>query len=111
MNDNIIRYYSGESKAGEMLFAAKLRSTIVCAEYASEPLSLHGVAQLLAKQVVKAHILEAIPEGEAPQELYQAVVHVAETTIIPAKVKWNPMRGKHDGVSDFAESVARRHVK
>lgn len=109
--DNVIRYYDGTAKSGEIHFAAKLRDTVVCTEYPvapEHPLNLHGVAQLLTKQCVKAHILESL-NGEPSEELYQAVVHVAESVTIPPKVKWNHMRGVHDTITDFADAVGRRH--
>ena len=110
MNDNVIRFYDGEAPSGEIRYAAKLRDTVVCAEYPDEPLSLRGVAQLLTKQLVKAHILESI-NTEPTQELYQAVVHVADSVNVPSKVKWNHMHGKHPSISEFADAVKRRHNK
>lgn len=110
MNDNIIRFYDGVAPSGEIRYAARLRDTVVCAEYPDAPVSLHGVAQLLTKQLVKAHILESI-NSEPSQELYQAVVHVAESVTIPPKIKWNHMRGKKESISDFADAVRRRTHK
>lgn len=112
MKDNVIRYYDGTAATGEIRFAAKLRDTVVCAEYPvapDHPLNLHGVAQLLTKQLVKAHILESL-QGEPSEELYQAVVHVADGIVIRPKVKWNHMRGVHDTITDFADAVVRRHT-
>lgn len=110
MNDNVIRYYSGASADGEIIYAARLRGTVVCASYPDcphNPVSLHGVAQLLTKQLVKAHILESIKDVPS-EELYQACVHVADGVKIHPKVKWNGMRGKFSDVSEFADAVKRR---
>lgn len=113
MNDNIIRYYSATQADGEMLFGARLRDTVVCASYVEDPanpLNLRGVAQLLTKQLVKAHILESI--NDYPSEaLYQACLHVADAVTPPAKIKWNGMRGKFSDVSEFADAVKRRTNK
>jgi len=110
--DNVIRYYDGTAKSGEIRFAAKLRDTVVCAEYPCDeanPVNLYGVAQLLTKQLIKAHILESLT-SEPSEALYQATVHVAESVSIPPTVRWNHMRGVHDTITDFADAVKRRHV-
>lgn len=111
MNDNVIRYYTSETRDGEIIYAATLRGTIVCASYPVEhyeQINLVGVAQLLTKQLIKAHVLESL-DGEPSEALYQACIHVAEGVTIDTNVKWNHHRGKFATFQNFVTSLKKRN--
>lgn len=102
------KFYVGECKPqGSLLIACRIGATTVGAAYPlSEdcPLDLPKCYKQVHKQCVKAHILEVAPDP-CSQELYQAVVHVAEGVGLKARVKPKDM-GRYVNLQDFITKVA-----